>query len=282
MADFKRRAFDFYTQMGYQPHQAAALAGNAAWESSGRTDIRGDGGKALGLFQWHPDRQDNLNKFATQYGLDPKSEATQLQFADWELKNTESAAGNKLLAANDLKTANDAVLSYLRPSGFTPDNPMGGHGYVGRYNNAAGLLNEPAMAQALAMPPPKHIGAPNDPAMAQAAQPTAGQEIDPVYGSVVKPGGNALGTDPSKPNSGLPGNGGAYFPATPAKGFNNAGLIGSGLSLMAAGEAPPPQQASWMGNTPMPQAHRGDAQMAGLLTDLMKKKNLFGGLLGEF
>jgi len=32
----------------------------------------------------------------------------------------------------------------------------------------------------------------------------------------------------------------------------------------------------------MPQAVRGNPQLAGLLTDLMRKKNPFAGLLGEF
>ena len=267
-ADFTRRAFEFYRQMGYQPHQAAALAGNAAWESGGRTDIKGDGGKALGLFQWHPDRQANLTKFASQYGLDPKAEQTQLQFADWELKNTEGAAGKKFFSSPDLKSANDAILGYLRPSGYTPDNPMAGHGYVGRYNNAAGLLNEAPMAQTLSMPPSKYIG--------------------PAGGGGLQSEADAAKTMPSDADVGIRADEAAAaakavnaaVPAKPAPNYN--GLIGSGLAMMAAGEAPPPQQAGWQQGGNMPPAVRGNPQLAGLLTDLMRKKNPFAGLLGEF
>jgi len=267
--DFIRRAFEFYRQMGYQPHQAAALAGNAAWESNGRTDIRGDGGKALGLFQWHPDRQDNLNKFATQYGLDPKSEATQLQFADWELKNTESAAGNKLLAANDLKTANDAVLSYLRPSGFTPDNPMGGHGYVGRFNNAAGLLNVAPMAQTLSMPPSQNAGpgAGGNGTLAQ-SEPGTGSAFDPndPYGR-------------TKGDADMAGYGGSpKLPDPPSRTPNYAGVMAAGNSLMQMGMPSGPSGPSWAPQ--QSQVGRGNPQLAGLLTEIFKRRG--GGLLGGF
>lgn len=257
--DFTRRAFEFYRQMGYQPHQAAALAGNAAWESGGRTEITGDGGKALGLFQWHPDRQANLNKFASQYGLDPKSEQTQLQFADWELKNTESGAGKKLLAATDLKGANDAVLGYLRPSGYVPDNPMGGHGYVGRYNNAAGLLNEAPMTQTLSMPPSKYIG--------------------PTGGGALQSEADAAATDPRTANDAdLGGYGGSpRLPDKPAPTPNYAGLSAMGNSLMQSG-APGPEMPTW---TPQQsQVGRGNPQLAGLLTEIFKRRG--GGLLGGY
>lgn len=261
--DFTRRAFEFYRQMGYQPHQAAALAGNAAWESGGRSDVKGDGGKALGLFQWHPDRQANLNKFASQYGLDPKSEQTQLQFADWELKNTEAGAGKKLLAATDLKGANDAVLGYLRPSGYVPDNPMGGHGYVGRYNNAAGLLNEAPMTQTLSMPPSKYIG--------------------PTGGGALQSEADAAKTMPSDADVGIRADDSAAAAkavnaAMPAKpGFNYAGLSAMGNNLMQSG-APGPEMPTW---TPQQsQVGRGNPQLAGLLTEIFKRRG--GGLLGGY
>lgn len=72
----------------------------------------------------------------------------------------------------------------------------------------------------------------------------------------------------------------AAVPAKPAPNYN--ALIGSGLAMMAAGDAPPPQQAGWQQGGNMPQAVRGNPQLAGLLTDLMRKKNPFAGLLGEF
>ena len=258
--DFTRRAFEFYRQMGYQPHQAAALAGNAAWESGGRTDIKGDGGKALGLFQWHPDRQANLTRFASQYGLDPKSEQAQLQFADWELKNTEKKAGEKFFAATDLKGANDAVLGYLRPSGFTPGNPMAGHGYVGRYNTAAGLLNEAPMAQTLSMPPSKHIGSPDG-------------------GTPLQSKEDAAATDPRTANDAdLAGYGGSpRLPDKPEKPTNYAGLMSMGNTLMQMGESGPEVQTWTPQQSPV---GRGNPQLAGLLTEIFKRRG--GGLLGGY
>ena len=263
-ADFTRRAFEFYRQLGYQPHQAAAMAGNAAWESSGRTDIRGDGGKALGLFQWHPDRQENLNRFATQYGLDPKAEGTQLQFADWELKNTEKKAGDQLFASRNLKEANDAALGYLRPSGFTPNNPMGGHGYVGRYNNAAGLLNEPAMAQTLSMPPSQNVG-PGAGGNGTMHQPDTGQgNTDADVG--IRADDSAAAA--KQVNDAMPP------PRTP----NYAGVMAAGNSLMQMGMPSGPSGPSW---TPQQSpVGRGNPQLAGLLTEIFKRRG--GGLLGGY
>lgn len=67
--------------------------------------------------------------------------------------------------------------------------------------------------------------------------PSAGAEIDPIYGSVVAPGGNALGTTVGAADAGLPGNGGSYF-AEP-KSVNYGGLLSAGLDLMRMGEPGP-------------------------------------------
>jgi hypothetical protein len=58
----------------------------------------GDGGKAKGIAQWHPDRQ---RKFAeiTGKSIDESTLEEQLRFVDWELKNTEKRAGDKLKEA---------------------------------------------------------------------------------------------------------------------------------------------------------------------------------------
>lgn len=140
MMDFGRRAFQFYVSQGYQPHQAAALAGNAIAESRGSTSILGDRGKALGIFQWHPDRQANLMRYAQQNNLDPRAENTQLGFKHWELNNTENRAGDLLRASTDVTSANNAVLNSLRPQGFTRADPTQSHNYQGRLNLANQLI----------------------------------------------------------------------------------------------------------------------------------------------
>lgn len=140
MSPFMQRAYAFYSSRGYAPHQAAALAANAQAESKGSTTIKGDGGKAVGIFQWHPDRQANLFNFAKQQGLDPYAENTQLAFKDWEFNNTERRAGDLLRNAPDYKTATNAVLASLRPQGYTAATPENSHNYQGRYNLGAGLV----------------------------------------------------------------------------------------------------------------------------------------------
>lgn len=100
------------------------------------------------------------------------------------------------------------------------------------------------------------------PAPNVASVPMHDSNIDPMYGSVVSPGGNALGTNPTLPNAGLPGNGGAYFPAAPRKGtdfYAMAGRYGSGL----LGASAAPEQA--MPQMPDGRAYRGNMQLVGLL-----------------
>jgi Phage tail lysozyme len=139
-SEFGRRAYNYYLNLGYRPVQAAALAGNAMAESGGSTNIVGDQGKALGLFQWHPDRQARLFSYAQSQGLDPRSETAQLGFFDWELKNTEKRAGEMLSSAQTPEAAQAAVLASLRPRGFSMSDPTQSHNYGGRLKNTMSLL----------------------------------------------------------------------------------------------------------------------------------------------
>jgi len=166
--EFGQRAYQFYVNKGYSPVQAAALAGNAMAESRGSTTVTGDAGKALGLFQWHPDRQANLNRFATSQGLDPRSEQTQLAFKDWELRNTEAGAGRKLFAAQTPEEANAAVLSSLRPSGYTSQDPTKSHNWSGRLENTYSFLGSTPQQQSQAV-------------FAQPEKVTVDQSATPVY-----------------------------------------------------------------------------------------------------
>lgn len=121
----QQRAYQFFLAQGYTPTQAAALASNMQVESSGSPTVTGDDGRAVGLFQWHPDRQANLRAFAQRTGMDPMSERGQLAFKHWELQNTEGRAGDMLRKARTPEEATAAVVASLRPAGFTPDNPQG-------------------------------------------------------------------------------------------------------------------------------------------------------------
>jgi hypothetical protein len=83
---------------GWTKEQAAGIAANLAAESGFDTGATGDNGKAKGIAQWHPDRQ---KKFEQVYGK-KLSDATleeQVGFVDWELRNTEKKAGDKIRTA---------------------------------------------------------------------------------------------------------------------------------------------------------------------------------------
>ena len=95
----------FFEGKGWTKEQAAGIVGNLVVESRLKTDAVGDGGKAYGIAQWHADRQD---KFRQVYGKDIRqsSFAEQLEFVNWELNNTEKAAGDSLRGAT---TADEAA-----------------------------------------------------------------------------------------------------------------------------------------------------------------------------
>lgn len=95
----------FFESKGWTKEQAAGIVGNLVVESRLKTDAVGDGGRAYGIAQWHPDRQ---AKFKEVYGKDIRNSnfQEQLEFVNWELNNSEKAAGNALRKAT---TASEAA-----------------------------------------------------------------------------------------------------------------------------------------------------------------------------
>lgn len=112
-----KEAIDFFVGKGWTPDQAAGIVGNLQAESgpSMKTNALGDGGKAYGIAQWHPDRQAQFQKL---YGK-PIQEAgfkEQLEFVNWELNNTEKKAGNMLRAVTGASQAAAVVDKYYERS----------------------------------------------------------------------------------------------------------------------------------------------------------------------
>lgn len=127
------QGLNFFTQQGWSPAQAAGILGNLQAESGFSTTVTGDGGKAVGLAQWHPDRR----RTAQQQGFDLTDMNQALAFVNWELNNTESAAGRRLRAAQTAKEAADIFAQYfLRPAGAQTGNPDNIHNISGRRQNA--------------------------------------------------------------------------------------------------------------------------------------------------
>ena len=108
----------FFESRGWTKEQAAGIVGNLVVESGLRTDALGDGGQAYGIAQWHPPRQAT---FRQVYGKDIRNSSfqEQLSYVDWELKNTESRAGNLLRGATTAEEAAAIVdRSYERSAGY--------------------------------------------------------------------------------------------------------------------------------------------------------------------
>lgn len=104
-------AVRFFESRGYTREQATGLAANLQAESNFNPNAVGDNGQAYGIGQWHPVRQADFKK---AYGFDIRQSTLeqQLAFVDWELKNTERTAREKLAAAKTPMQAGEAVSRY--------------------------------------------------------------------------------------------------------------------------------------------------------------------------
>jgi hypothetical protein len=77
---------------GLSATHAAGIVANMQAESSGDINARGDGGRAHGLFQWHPDRQ-ALIKSGTGIDVSNATKEQQLDAMMWELKQRGELGG---------------------------------------------------------------------------------------------------------------------------------------------------------------------------------------------
>lgn len=119
VAGAAEKAMAFFQGMGWTQAQAAGITANLHSESGLNPQARGDGGRAAGIGQWHPDRQKAFAEWAGFKITDPRATfEKQLAFVNFELtKGTEKFAGNMLRATKDAFSAG-AVVSrhYERPA----------------------------------------------------------------------------------------------------------------------------------------------------------------------
>ncbi len=100
--------------MGWSKEQAAGIAANILQESGGNPFSVGDGGKAYGIGQWHPDRQEDFKRVFKRDIRDSTLD-DQLKFFDWELRNgpgQQRVAGDLLARATDANRAAAIVSQY--------------------------------------------------------------------------------------------------------------------------------------------------------------------------
>ncbi|MDH1575522.1 phage tail tip lysozyme [Pseudomonas sp. GD03746] len=108
---------DFFRAKGWTEDQAKGIAANIEQESGFRADAEGDGGKAYGLAQWHPDRQANFAKFSGK-DIRQSTAQEQLEFIHHELtRGLEKSAGDRLRMAGSAREAAGIVSQYYeRPT----------------------------------------------------------------------------------------------------------------------------------------------------------------------
>lgn len=109
-------AMRYFVSQGWTPAQAAGIVANLRRESGLNERAVGDGGRAAGLAQWHPDRLADIERhFGTSIGR--MSYAQQLQAVNYELRQgAERAAGQSLAMQDTGREAGAATsLYYERP-----------------------------------------------------------------------------------------------------------------------------------------------------------------------
>jgi len=106
---------------GYSKANASGIAGNLFVESTYNPLAVGDNGYSFGLAQWHKSRWEKLNSWSKQNNINPNTIKGQLDYLDWELKNTEKKAYEKLLEAKTpYESAYNFAKYFERPSTISP------------------------------------------------------------------------------------------------------------------------------------------------------------------
>ncbi|MDZ5448259.1 phage tail tape measure protein [Labrys sp. ZIDIC5] len=122
------------------PLGLAAIMGNAMAESGMNPFAKGDGGNALGLFQWNDRREKMLGAIGGRGNLGDIM--GQMKFAHSEMTGGGiNGVWDKLLKARSLTEANDAMLQFERPQGWQMGVSGTGHNWKGRYAYAQDALN---------------------------------------------------------------------------------------------------------------------------------------------
>ncbi len=129
-------AMQFFEKMGWTKAQAAGIVANLQRESNLNPQAVGDNGQAIGVAQWHPDRQQRFKDWAG-YDIRQASLADQLAFVNHELtRGSEAAAGRALSMAQSPEEAGNIVSRlYERPANTLGEAAL-------RSGSAAGLYNQ--------------------------------------------------------------------------------------------------------------------------------------------
>lgn len=106
------KAMSYFTSKGWTREQAAGIVANLNKESNMHPGAVGDGGKAYGIAQWHPDRQREFEKWAGK-SIKGSTVEEQMAFVHYEMtEGKERAAGDRLRRATSASEAGGIVSKY--------------------------------------------------------------------------------------------------------------------------------------------------------------------------
>lgn len=124
-----KQAYDFFRSKGYSEYAAATAAGVIRQESGFDSEAVGDGGSALGLFQWHGDRRSSSFPHSNFAG--------QLEYAAQELGGQNGYSGfNAAMKSNDPAVVQKAFDKTIR-QGHTGDRYKYGEEYYQQYKGTS-------------------------------------------------------------------------------------------------------------------------------------------------
>lgn len=133
----------FYKSKGLPDVAVAGLLGNFIVESAGLDPTAvGDGGTAFGLAQWRGDRHEKLKKYAASRGSPWQDTQVQAEFSLIELEQDYPKYYRKLMAAETVEDAVQAVLGFERPKGYTDSDPTQSKHYGRRVKAAYQSMGE--------------------------------------------------------------------------------------------------------------------------------------------
>ncbi len=115
--DSVHHSMRFFVGKGWSIAQAAGIVANLKVESGLNPAAIGDGGLAVGIAQWHPDRQSGFSQGFPGRDIKDATLDEQLEFVHFELtRGGEGAAGNRLRNATTPSDAGSIVsMFYERP-----------------------------------------------------------------------------------------------------------------------------------------------------------------------
>jgi hypothetical protein len=227
-------AMQFFISKGWSKEQAAGIVGNLKVESGNFSpDVlsgkkRGDGGKAVGLAQWHPDRQ---ARFKQIFGKDlvGSSFSEQLEFVHWELMNTHKGAGIALRNATSAEQAATIVdQKYEISSGSArQERIQAAMQYAGATAGTSGSSSSASTpsTSGSGSSTPQQGGSP---AAAPSAEPSGGPLWTPKSGAGLGPGHPSAGSISIGGSSGAPA--GPSAPGAPEPSESSAASAQRGAS----------------------------------------------------